>query len=185
MRAGRAIWVAISARCRFIASVSHRGIRARRLCRPWGRSQQRCMRRRSAGLSGRSGACRAWPPAPSDLVLLADAGLVGEPDFYRRSWPQMAALCASLSRGGCPGDLRLSRPSGPRALNLSARSRTICSVTSPIPLGAGRPIMDRRQSQETPSLRSVLGLLRPARSADASKINPKRNGHDKPPWFVT
>src|SRR5829696_3795009 len=43
-----------------------------------------------------------------------------------------AARCVSFSRGGCPGALRSASPSGPRALNRSTQSRTICSVTPPI-----------------------------------------------------
>jgi hypothetical protein len=34
-------------------------------------------------VAGRAGAGAALGPAAGDLVLLADAGLVGEPDFYR------------------------------------------------------------------------------------------------------
>ena len=76
-----ATWVAISARCKFIASVlqeAGRGLRPSVLgahgAEDVGRGGaliRRCRRPRAT-----------LGPAPRDLVLLADACLVGEPDLY-------------------------------------------------------------------------------------------------------
>ena len=49
-----------------------------------------------------------------------------------------AARCASVSFEGWPGGLRLTRPSGPWALNFTTQSRTICTVTPPIRAAAVR-----------------------------------------------
>ena len=43
-----------------------------------------------------------------------------------------AVRCSSLSLDAWPGALRLRSPSGPRALNFTTQSRTICTVTPPI-----------------------------------------------------
>ena len=49
-----------------------------------------------------------------------------------------AARCASVSFEGWPGGLRLTKPSGPWALNFTTQSRMICTVTPPIRAAAVR-----------------------------------------------
>src|SRR5262245_37806842 len=74
---------AISARCRFIASVLQAGrIRAAPL------ASLRANRTEDVGRGGTLVTRCAWAgaalrPATGNLVLLADTSLVGEPDFYR------------------------------------------------------------------------------------------------------
>src|SRR5262249_53569621 len=54
-----------------------------RPCPPLGRLRPRCRGKRYADPAGPWGGWRRSPRrAGSDFVLLADAGLVGEPDFY-------------------------------------------------------------------------------------------------------
>ena len=81
----------ISARCRPIASVLHQG-----RTRPAALPSLGADRAEDVGRRGALVLRRGWPlaapgPAPGDLVLLADAGFVGEPDFYGIA-PE--ALCA-------------------------------------------------------------------------------------------
>src|SRR6516165_3457494 len=72
---------AISARCKFIASVLQAGMIRAAPLPSFGQTAPKCRWKRSVGPAVRLDGCRAWPAA-GDLVLLADAGLVGEPDFY-------------------------------------------------------------------------------------------------------
>jgi len=70
-----------SARWRFIASVSQRGMTSAAPLPSLGRPRRRYRPRRFAGPSG-ARARAAFGPAARDLVLLADTRLVGEPDLY-------------------------------------------------------------------------------------------------------
>jgi len=74
---------AISARCRFIASVLQVGrIRAAPLpC--FGPDRAEDVGGSGALVAGRTWAGAALRPAAGDLVLLADTSLICEPDFYR------------------------------------------------------------------------------------------------------
>src|SRR5881396_2872946 len=89
---------AISARCKFIASVLQAGmIRAAPLP-----SFGHCTE--DVGGSGPLVPRCAWTgaalgPAAGDLVLLADAGLVGEPDFYRVAVKRPLARNCLQARG--------------------------------------------------------------------------------------
>src|SRR5262249_55600010 len=74
--------LAISARCRFIASLLQAGrIRAAPLP-SLGRTVPKNVGGSGTLIARRTGAGAALRPAARGFVLLADAGLVGEPDFY-------------------------------------------------------------------------------------------------------
>src|SRR5262245_30744716 len=97
---------AISARCKFIASVLQAGmIRAAPLPSFGQTAPQVSVEavRWSGRALGRVPRC-AWTgaalgPAAGDLVLLADAGLVGEPDFYRVAVKRLLARNCLQARG--------------------------------------------------------------------------------------
>src|SRR5262245_10190443 len=83
---------AISARCKFIASVLQAGTLLRTDCTE------------DVGGSGPLVPRCTWTgaalgPAAGDLVLLADAGLVGEPDFYRVAVKRLLARNCLQARG--------------------------------------------------------------------------------------
>src|SRR5262245_44972883 len=73
--------LAISARCRFIASLLQAGDQGRALAL-LGADRAEDIGGSGTLVARRTGAGAALRPAASDFVLLADAGLVGEPDFY-------------------------------------------------------------------------------------------------------
>src|SRR5215467_2472382 len=86
---------AISARCKFIASVLQAGMIRAAPLPSFGQT---------AGGSGPLVPRCAWTgaalgPAAGDLVLLADAGLVGEPDFYRVAVKRLLARNCLQARG--------------------------------------------------------------------------------------
>src|SRR5215831_9355515 len=103
---------AISARCKFIASVLQAG-----------RHDQGCTLAllradytEDVGGSGPLVPRCAWTgaalgPAAGDLVLLADAGLVGEPDFYRVAVKRLLARNCLQARG----EVFLKSPIAPSA----------------------------------------------------------------------
>ena len=90
---------AISARCRFIASVLQAGrIRAAPL--PCFRADgTEDVGRGGALIAGRTGAGAALRPAAGDLVLLADTSLVREPDFYLVAVDRLLARDCVQARG--------------------------------------------------------------------------------------
>ena len=47
--------------------------------------------------------------------------------IFAKAW-----RCSSFSFEGLPGALMLTSPAGPRSLNRTTQSRTICKVTLPI-----------------------------------------------------
>ena len=84
---------AISARCRFIASVLQAG---RIELSPLPRSALHTERVGGGGtlVTRCASAGAAFRPATGNLVLLADTSFVGEPDFYRVA---IERLCAPIS----------------------------------------------------------------------------------------
>src|SRR3954465_11314623 len=105
-----------------------------------------------------------------------------------------AARCASVSLDGWPGGLRLTRPSGPRALNFITQSRTIWTVTPPTraapvlaraPADPGRlraacPLIDRGQRQQAPRLWAILGLTSDRAQGGGVEVSAERNRHGEP-----
>ena len=61
-------------------------------------------------VTGRAGAGAALRPAAGDLVLLADASLVGEPDFYGVAVDRLLARDCLQARGEAYGMARPSLP---------------------------------------------------------------------------
>src|SRR3954465_6876533 len=93
-----------------------------------------------------------------------------------------AARCASVSLDGWPGGLRLTRPSGPRALNFITQSRTIWTVTPPIRAASVRlaPLIDRGQRQQAPRLWAILGLTSDRAQGGGVEVSAERNRHGEP-----
>jgi len=83
---------AISARCKFIASVLQAGMIKAAPLPSFGQTAPKKVPR-----CAWTGA--ALGPAAGDLVLLADAGLVGEPDFYRVAVKRLLARNCLQARG--------------------------------------------------------------------------------------
>ena len=52
-------------------------------------------------------------------------------------------------------------------------------------LGAGRPLIDRRQRQQPSGLRAILGLTGHRTERSGIKVCPERNRHGEPPSFAT
>ena len=55
----------------------------------------------------------------------------------------------------------------------------------PSGFGPARPVLDRRQSQETPRLWAILALAGHRAKAIGVEVAPKRNRHGEPPSFAT
>src|ERR1700692_2480910 len=93
-----AICVAISARWRFIASVLQRGMTSAAPLPSLGQIAPKICGGGSL-ISGSAGPGAALGPTPGDLVLLADACLVGEPDLYRAGLDALFAPDRFQARG--------------------------------------------------------------------------------------
>jgi hypothetical protein len=142
---------------------------------------------------------------PNLYLVATDAFRVGDLTHWHRSMSRQrtipsiagmgprstsitsAARCASFSRDGLPGALPSMSPPGPRALNLTTQSRTICSVTPPISAASLRdePSLNGSQRQKAARLSSIFGL--PSLSSQSGRIVivSQRCGHGEPLSFAS